>query len=128
MIYPIQNSEWVSPVHVVRKKSSITVVENEKGERVTTRLTTGWRMCIDYKKLNAATKNDHFPLPFIDQMLDKLAGHKFYCFLDGLSGYYQVAITLDDQAKTMFTCQLELLLSKGCRSNSTMHLRLFKGV
>ena len=62
------------------------------------------RVCIDYQKLNAATKNDHFPLPFIDQILEKLSGQGFYCFLDGYSGYNQLAIHLDDQEKTTFTC------------------------
>ncbi|CAA0809123.1 Unknown protein, partial [Striga hermonthica] len=61
------------------------------------------RMCIDYSRLNAVTKKDHFPLPFIDQILDRLSGHQFYCFLDGLSGYYQVAIAPEDQPKTTFT-------------------------
>ena len=61
-------------------------------------------MCIDYKKLNIATRNDHYPLPFIDQMLDRLAGHSHYCFLDGYSGYNQIAIATKDQEKTTFTC------------------------
>ena len=59
---------------------------------------------IDYRKLNAATKKDHFPSPFIDQILDKLSGQGFYCFLDGYSGYNQLAIHPDDQEKTTFTC------------------------
>ena len=65
---------------------------------------TGWRMCIDYRKLNSATRKDHFPLPFIDQILERVAGHPFYCFLDGYSGYYQIEISLEDQEKTTFTC------------------------
>ena len=104
IIFPIADSEWLSPVHVVPKKGGITVVSNDKGELVPTRSVTGWRMCIDYRKLNAATKKDHFPLPFIDQMLDRLGGHEYYCFLDGLSGYYQIAIAPEDQAMTAFTC------------------------
>ena len=59
---------------------------------------------MDYRKLNKATRKDHFPLPFIDQLLDKLAGQKYYCFLDGYSGYNQIAIHPDDQEKTTFTC------------------------
>ena len=61
-------------------------------------------MCIDYRKLNTATRKDHFPLPFIDQMLDRLAGHPHFCFLDGYSGYNQIAIAPEDQEKTTFTC------------------------
>ena len=61
-------------------------------------------MCIDYRKMNTATRNDHFPLPFIDQMLDMLVGHPHFCFLDGYSGYNQIAIALEDQEKTTITC------------------------
>ena len=61
-------------------------------------------MCIDYRKLNTATRKDNFPLPFIDQMLDRLAGHPHFCFLDGYSGYNQIAIAPEDKEKTTFTC------------------------
>ncbi|GJX76261.1 reverse transcriptase domain-containing protein [Tanacetum coccineum] len=86
MIYPISDSPWVSPVHYVPKKGGITVVANEENELIPTRLVTGWRVCIDYRKLNEATRKDHFPLPFMDQMIERLAGNEFYCFLDGFSG------------------------------------------
>jgi len=66
IIYPISNSQWVSPVHAVPKKSSFTVVKNENKELVQTRLPTKIRVCIDYKKLNATTHKDHFSLLFID--------------------------------------------------------------
>ncbi|GKC29245.1 DNA-directed DNA polymerase [Tanacetum coccineum] len=87
MIYPISDNPWVSPVHCVPKKGGITVVANEENELISTRLVTGWRVCIDYRKLNEATRKDHFPLPFMDQMIERLAGNEFYCFLDGFSGY-----------------------------------------
>jgi hypothetical protein len=61
-------------------------------------------MYINYRKLNSMTRKDHFPLPFIDQILERLAGHEFYCFLDGYSGYNQIEIALEDQEKTTFTC------------------------
>ncbi|KAH9779814.1 hypothetical protein KPL71_007852 [Citrus sinensis] len=104
VIYPISDSSWVSPVQCVPKKGGITVMANEKNELIPTRTVTGWRVCVDYRKLNKATRKDHFPLPFIDQMLDRLAGKQYYCFLDGYSGYNQIAIAPDDQEKTTFTC------------------------
>nr|GEY92608.1 DNA-directed DNA polymerase [Tanacetum cinerariifolium] len=104
IIYPVSDSKWVSHTQTVPKKAGITVVETESGERLTTRLVTGWRVCIDYRKLNNATSKDHFPLPFIDQIVEKLYGQKFYFFLDGYSGYNQIPIHPDDQAKTTFTC------------------------
>nr|GEU48236.1 reverse transcriptase domain-containing protein [Tanacetum cinerariifolium] len=85
MIYPISDSPWVSPIHCVPKKGGMTVVANENNKLIPTRLVTDWRVCIDYKKLNYATRKDHFLLPFMDQMLERLAGNEFYCFLDGFS-------------------------------------------
>ena len=85
-IYAILDSPWVSPVHVVPKKGGFTVIRNEKNELIPT------------------TRKDHFPLPFIDQMLHRLAGHPHFCFLDGYSGYNQIAIAPEDQEKTTFTC------------------------
>ncbi|GKA37231.1 reverse transcriptase domain-containing protein [Tanacetum coccineum] len=104
LIYPISDSPWVSPVHCVPKKGGMTVVTNENNELIPTRLVTGWRVCIDYRKLNDATRKDHFPLPFMDQMLERLAGNEYYCFLDGFSGYFQIPIDPQDQEKTTFTC------------------------
>nr|GEX85044.1 reverse transcriptase domain-containing protein [Tanacetum cinerariifolium] len=88
LIYPISDSPWVSPMHYVLKKGGFTVVENEDNELILTRLVTGWRVCIDYRKLNEATRKDHFPLSFMDQMLERLAGNQYYCFLNDFSGYF----------------------------------------
>ena len=104
IIYPISDRSWISPVHVVPKKGGVTLVKNEKDEIIPPRIITDHRMCIDYRKLNAATRNDHFPLQFIDQMLDRLANHKYYCFLDGYLGFFQISIHSDDHEKTTFTC------------------------
>ncbi|XP_073019377.1 uncharacterized protein [Primulina eburnea] len=95
IIYPISDSRWVSPVQVVPKKGGITVVKNDNNELIPTRTVTGWRVCIDYRKLNDATRKDHFPLPFIDQMFERLAGHSFYCFLDATFQRCMMAIFHD---------------------------------
>ncbi|GJW36687.1 reverse transcriptase domain-containing protein [Tanacetum coccineum] len=104
LIYPISDSPWVSLVQCIPKKGGITVVKNDDNDLIPTRLVTGWRVCIDYRKLNDATRKDHFPLPFMDQMLERLAGNQYYCFLDGFSGYFQIPIDPKDQEKTTFTC------------------------
>ncbi|GJV26281.1 reverse transcriptase domain-containing protein [Tanacetum coccineum] len=102
--FNIKEGLWMSPVHCVPKKGGMTVVENEDNELIPTRLVMGWRVCIDYRKLNDSTRKDHFPLPFMDQMLERLAGNEYYCFLDGFSGYFQIPIDPQDQEKTTFTC------------------------
>nr|GFB01120.1 reverse transcriptase domain-containing protein [Tanacetum cinerariifolium] len=104
LIYPISDSPWVSPIHCVPKKGGMTIIKNDENELVPTRLVTCWRVCIDYRKLNEAIRKDHFPLPFMDQMLERLAGNEYYCFLDGFSGYFQIHIDQKDQEKTTFTC------------------------
>ncbi|GKE09786.1 reverse transcriptase domain-containing protein [Tanacetum coccineum] len=106
IIYPITNSPWVSPIHCVPKKGGITVVTNENDKLVLTRTVMGWRVCIDYRKLNEATAKDHFPFLFMDQMLERPIGNKYFCFLDGFSGYFQIPIDPMDQEKTTFTCPI----------------------
>ena len=86
------------------KKSEVTVVTNADNKLIPTRVTTRWCVCIDYRNLNSVTRKDHFLLPFIDQMIDRLVGNELYCFLDGYSGYNQIHITPKDQEKTTFTC------------------------
>jgi hypothetical protein len=88
----------------VPKKRDMTVVKNKKNELILQRTITGWRMYIDYQKLNKTTKKDHFLLPFIDEILERLTNHSFFCFLNGYSGYHQIPIHPDDQSKTTFTC------------------------
>nr|GEW79487.1 reverse transcriptase domain-containing protein [Tanacetum cinerariifolium] len=104
LIYSISDSPWVSPIHCVPKKGGFTIVANEENELIPTRLVTGWRVYIDYRKLNEATRKDHFPHPFMDQMLERLAGNEYYCFFDGFSGYFQILIDPRDQETTTFTC------------------------
>lgn len=104
MIYPISDSVWVSHVKVVPKKGGISVITNEKNELIPTRTMTGWRMCIDYQRLNQATRKDHFPLRFMDQIIEILSGQELYCFLDGYSGYNQIISNPEDHEKKDFTC------------------------
>jgi hypothetical protein len=89
---------------VVPKKAGMTVIKNKDNDLVSTQLQSRWRMCIDYRKLNSVTRKDHFSLPFIDQMVERMAGHDYYCFLDGYSGYNQILLDPKDQEKTTFTC------------------------
>ncbi|XP_062114115.1 uncharacterized protein LOC133825147 [Humulus lupulus] len=89
---------------VVSKKGGMMVVKNDNNELIPTRTLTWWRICIDYRKQNKETRKDHFPLPFVDQMLDRLAGHPDYWFLDGYSGYNKIPIAPEDQEKTTFMC------------------------
>ena len=102
IIYPTSDSKWTSPVHIVPKKSRVTVVKNDDNELVPTKVQAGWRVCIDYRKLNSTTRKDHFPLPFVNQMLERLVDHSHYCFLDGYSGYNQIVIAPEDQEKNYF--------------------------
>ena len=104
IIYPISDNTWVSPTQVVPKNFGVTTVCNEKGEEVPISLTTGWRVCIDYGRLNEVTIKDHFPLPFMDQLLERISGNPYYCFLDGYLGYFHIEISAEDQEKTTFTC------------------------
>ena len=96
VINPISDSSWVSPIQVVPKKGGTTVIRTENNTLLPSRIVIGWRICIDYQKLNKATKKDHFPLSFLDQMVDRLVGHEYYCFLDGYSGYNQITISPED--------------------------------
>ena len=123
IIYPISDSPWVSPTQVVPKKLGITVVQNEKEEEIATRLTSGWRVCIDYRKLNVVTRKNHFPLPFIGQVLERVSGHPFYCFLEGYSWYFQIEIDIEDQEQTTFTCPFEHMPIEECLLVYAMHLQ-----
>ncbi|GKB13121.1 putative nucleotidyltransferase, ribonuclease H [Tanacetum coccineum] len=104
LIYPISDGPWVIPIHVVPKKGGMTMVLNDNNELIPSRTIIGWRVCIEYRKLNDTTRKDHFPLPIIDQMLERLSGNEYYCFLDGFPGFFQIPIAPEDQEKTTFTC------------------------
>ena len=104
IIYPISDSKWVSPVHCIPKKGGITVVPNKYNELIPHRTIVGYPMCIDYRKLNRATKKENQPLLLLDQILEKLSSNSYFCHLDGFTGISQTSIQPEDQEKTTFTC------------------------
>jgi hypothetical protein len=126
VISHVSDSEWVSPVQVVLAKCGMTVIRNEKNKLVPQRTITGWWMCIDYRKCNKVTQKYHFLLPFIDEMLERLANPSF-CYLDGYSGYHQILIHLDDQSKTTFTCPYATLHIGECHLDYVMLQHHFIG-
>jgi len=91
----------------------MTVVKNERNVLICIGTVTDWRMCINYRKLTDATRKDHFPLPFLDQILEQLAGYSFFCYIDGYSGFFQILIHLSDQEKTTFTCPYDTFAYNG---------------
>ena len=126
IIYPDADSRWVSHVHCVPKKGGITVVPNDKTELIPQRIFTGYRMVIDYRKLNKETRKDHYPLPFIDQMLEILSKHTHFCFIDGYSSFSQIHVSQPDQEKTTFTCPFGTYAYRVCLLVYVMHLLPFK--
>jgi len=102
--YLISDSVWVSRVHIIPKKRGMTVIKNENNELIPTRTIKGWCVCTNYRKLNKVTHKDHFPPPFINQMLERLAKNSYFCYLDGYLGFFQIPIRHNDQEKTTFTC------------------------
>ena len=84
-------------------------------------------VCIDYRKLNTTTKKDHYPLPFIYQMMYKFTGHPYLYFLYRYSGYNQIVIAPEDQEKTTFVLMAPLLLEE-CHLDYVMLLPPSEGV
>ena len=128
IIYPILDSTWVSPTQVVPRKSGVTMVHKEKGKEMPTHLTTVWKVCIYYRRLNEVTMKDHFPLPFINQLLKRISGQPIYCFLDGYSEYFQIEISAEDQEKTTFTCSFGTYAYRECPLACVMRLPHFNDV
>ncbi|GJV28324.1 reverse transcriptase domain-containing protein [Tanacetum coccineum] len=132
LIYPISDSPWVSPVHCVPKKGGMTVIKNDENDLIPTRLVTGWRVCIDYRKLNEATRKDHFPLPFMDQFARKTHGKSILLFPRWLLGLFSLfPIDPKDQEKTTFTCHIRnvcLIASSGMPFGYAMLLERFNAM
>nr|GEU75453.1 reverse transcriptase domain-containing protein [Tanacetum cinerariifolium] len=118
LIYPISDSPWVSHVHCVPKKGGMTVVENKNNDLIPTRLVTGWCVCIDYQKLNDATRKDHFPLPFMDQMLKRLAGIEFYYFLAVFLSIFKSQLIPKTRKRPLSTVLMEHFLIEECLCNA----------
>jgi hypothetical protein len=116
IIYRVPHNEWVSPVHCVPKKGGLTVVKNEKNELIPQRTVTEWRMCIDYRKLNKATKKDHFPLLFIDEMLERFANHVYFAFSMGTQGSCKFPFIHMINTKQRSHALMERLHIEGCPS------------
>jgi len=114
IIYPISDSQWVSSVHIVPKKAGFTMVENDKKELVQTRLPTKIRVCIDYRKLKAATCKDHFPLPFINQMLERLAGLEYIIFWTDIQDTIKSQLLLRTKKRQLSPVHLERLHTDEC--------------
>ena len=126
IIYPVADSEWVSPIHCVPKKGGIIVVPNDKDKLIPQGIVTRYRMVIYFHKLNKATKKDHYPLPFIDQMLERLCKHTHYCFLDGYSGFSQIPVSVEINQRLLLHALLVILLIDVCLLVYVMHLLPFK--
>mgnify|MGYP004721062149 CR=1 FL=1 len=108
IIFPIFGNEWVSLVRVIPKKTGITLVQNERNELVPMKLQNWWRMCIDFRKLNAATRKDHFLLPFINEMLERLAGNVSFAFLMATLGIIKLLLPKRTNTKSLSLSRLAL--------------------
>jgi hypothetical protein len=126
IVYPIADSKWVSHVHCNPKKGGITVVPNDENELVAQRTVTGYRMCTDFRKLNKVTKKDHYPLPFLDQMLERLSKHSPFCYLDGYSVFLKFLFIKMIKRRLLLHALSVLLLIEECLLVYVMRLLLFK--
>nr|GEW65714.1 reverse transcriptase domain-containing protein [Tanacetum cinerariifolium] len=125
LIYPNSDSPWVSPVHCILKKGGFIAVENEENELIPTCLVTGWRVCINYCKLNEATRKDYFPLPFHGSNAREISGNQYYCFLDGFFGYFQIPIDPKIRRKPRSLAHTKCLLIAACLLGYAMHRSYF---
>ncbi|GKA86578.1 reverse transcriptase domain-containing protein, partial [Tanacetum coccineum] len=138
LIYPISDSPWVSPMHCVPKKGGFTIVENDENELIPTRLVTRWRVCIDYRKLNDATHKDHFPLPFMDQMLERLEEMNTIVFSTVSRVTFKLPSTLKIKKKPhsrvlmerppIVACLLAYAMHRACSKGEKSHFMVKEGI
>nr|GFC50282.1 reverse transcriptase domain-containing protein [Tanacetum cinerariifolium] len=122
LIYPISDIPWVSPIHCVPKKGGMTVIKNNENELVSTRLVTSWRVCIDYRKLNEATRKDHFPF------LKDSQGMSIIVSSMAFPATFIFSSTQKTKKKPCLHVPMELLLTSACCLASAMHQELSRDV
>lgn len=127
IIYPIPDSKWVSPIHMVPKKSGIQVVENANNELVPTRLVTGWRMCIDYRKLNEATRKDHFHFLSSTKCSRDWPTRSTFPSLMGIAVISKYLSTPMIKRRQPSLAPLALMHTGACHSDYAMHPEPFNG-
>ena len=88
VIYSILDCKWASPIHCIPKKGGVSLVTNENNDLVPTRAVIGYGMCVDFRKLNKWTKKDHYSLPFINEILQRLANNSYFCYLEGILTHF----------------------------------------
>ena len=128
IIYLISDSTWVSPTQVVPKKSGVTTVHNEKGEEIPTRLTTGWRVCIDYRRLNEVTRKDHFPLPLMDQLLEIISGYPSIVSWMAIQDISKLRLLQRTGKRQLSHAHLARMHTRGCSLAFVMPLPHFNNV
>ncbi|KAL0534075.1 hypothetical protein IC582_028356 [Cucumis melo] len=104
----------------------MTIVENDKGEFVPTRIQNGWHICINYRKLNEVTKKDHFPFPYLDQMIKQITGKSYFCFLDGFLVFTKYLLHVMTKTKPLLHVILERFPLEECHLDCVMLLLHFK--
>ena len=126
VIYPFADRSCICPFYCESKMEGMTIVPNERNNIIPIILVTWWRVCMDWQNMNAWTEKDHLLMPLMDQLLHRLVGKGWWCFLNGYIGHIEISIAPDDQEKTTFTCPYGTLAFKRmpfglCNAPDTFH-------